>query len=294
MTRESSSSELATVAPTYFDSRLDELRKILPPNTVTAEAVARVIITALNKTPKLRECSEESILGCLMDIGSLGLLPNTPHGFAWIIPYWNSQLRVNQATLQVGFKGFCELAFRTSEVKMIKGDVVRDGDVFEYRKGSNVEEFVSHTKRIGTGRKDAEVVAAWNSIELLSGGVSIEVMDADELAKIRKMASSRNKDQAESPAWKYFADEMYKKSAVKRNLKLLQIGNMDTVRRAIEIDNKASNLLPGIDVPAKSEHRLILKDAPVEGETIVEELPPAEKIAQSSEKVDPATGEFKW
>lgn len=256
--------ELSTIEPTFFDSRLDEIRKILPPDTITAEALARVIITAINKNPKLRQCSEVSILECLMDIASVGLMPNTPHGFAYLIPYKIDG--VPTATLQIGYKGFCEIAYRSDNVKVIQGDVVRDGDEFSYAKGANIQQFVRHVKSLVRGRKDREILAAWNSVELINGGVAIEVMEADELEKIKRMAKRKEE---ETPAWKYFEDEMYKKTVVKRNLKLLQIGNMETIQRAIEIDNRAT-VIPGIDVPAKKEHNLVITDEPKEGEQILE------------------------
>lgn len=284
----------AKLPENFFDDIAGDIQKVIPQNSVTAEALTRIVLTAMNRTPDLRACSKASITAVLFDIASIGLMPNTPRNHCWLIPYRIEG--VLQATLQIGYLGFCELAYRTGEVKMIQADLVREGDSFVHEKNVNVPSVLKHSKRIGPGRKDAAILAAWASVELMSGGATIDVMDTDELAKIKRLANSRK----ESPAWKHFEDEMYKKCVVKRLLKLLQIGSMDTVRRAIEIDNKASNILPGIDVPAKSEHRLILKDAPAEGVTMVDELPPSQvsggkpEETPSGEKVDPATGEFRW
>lgn len=232
--------------------KFGDLLKVLP-DEKAALYFARIIVTALNKTPKIQECSTESILSAIFDLASLNLVPNSPIGHAYLIPYGGV------CTVQIGYKGFAELAYRSGEVKMVQADVVRDGDEFKYLKGANVQQFVSHCKNLTKGRDGREVIAAWASVELLNGGVAIEVMESDELAKIERLANAKK----ESPAWKYFADEMRKKTAVKRLLKLLQISNMETVRAAIELDNKSSGVLPEINGNGKAhpvEHKLTFGD----------------------------------
>lgn len=288
--------QLSKLLPeSYFDDKLPELKKVLPASGVTAEAIARVVITAMNKTPDLRACTPASIGACLMDICSLGLMPNTPRGHAWLIPY-----RIDgklTATLQIGYLGFCDLAYRTNQVKMIQADVVRDGDTFRYAKGvGDVRRFVEHIKAIGKGRKEKEVLAAWAAIELVNGGYSIEVADQDELFKIKAMAAARNREGKPSPAWKFFEDEMFKKTVLKRLLKLLQIDNMDIVHKAIDIDNRETGLLPGIDYPTKGEHKLIFKDEAKPGDTMVEPSDPGSTGGDElqKEKKDPETGEYEF
>lgn len=236
--------QLATLPSNHFDDRLDEIRKVLPEGVMSAEALARVTLTAINKTPALRECSKASLLGCMLDLATIGLMPNTPQGFAYLIPYGG------QATLQIGYKGYAELAYRSGQVKIIEADVVRDGDTFDYSKGTSA--FVKHTKQIGVGRSECNVLAAWARVELNNGGNTIEVLDADELKVIRRKADAKKP----SPAWKEFHDEMAKKTALKRLLKVLQVGNMPQIAQAIEIDNKHSDFAPA----EPKQHRLIFDE----------------------------------
>lgn len=58
-------------------------------------------LSALNTTPKLKDCTQLSFLAALMNAAQLGLEPNTPLGQAYLIPY-NSQF-------QIGYKGLIEL-----------------------------------------------------------------------------------------------------------------------------------------------------------------------------------------
>lgn len=240
--------QLSTLPASHFDGRLDELRKALPEKTITAEMLVRTTLTAINKTPALRECSEASLLGCMMDLATLALVPNTPLGHAYLIPYGG------QATLQIGYRGYAELTYRSGQVKIIKSAVVRAGDEFTYGVGTGDNAFVRHIPRIGKGRSNSELLAAWAAVEMMNGGNAVEIMDADELGKIEALANSKKA----SPAWKQWGDELRKKSCLKRLLKVLQIGNMDTVAKAVEIDAKHSEFEPF----APKEHRLTFEDAP--------------------------------
>ncbi len=65
-----------------------EIRKALP-EVITPERFTRMALSALNTTPKLRECTQMSFLAALMNAAQLGLEPNTPLGQAYLIPYNN-------------------------------------------------------------------------------------------------------------------------------------------------------------------------------------------------------------
>jgi len=49
------------------------------PQHMTPDRFARVALTALTKTPKLLDCTRESLLRCLMDCSQLGLEPDGRH-----------------------------------------------------------------------------------------------------------------------------------------------------------------------------------------------------------------------
>lgn len=261
-------SQLATLPADHFDGRLDEIVKVVPGgDKAMAQMLARVVLTALNKTPELRNCTPASILGCMFDLAAIGLVPNTPQQFAFLIPYGG------KCTLQIGYRGFCKLAYDSNQVKIIKAGVVREGDKFEYAKGT-ADCFVRHSEQLGRGRDKQPLIGAWASVELLNGGVTVEVMDADELDKIMKLSKS--------PASKIWGDEFRKKSVVKRMLKLLQIGGMTMVHKAIEIDNKSP--LPEPPKP----HTITFEDS--EPAALTDEEPQPATIEEGER--DAATGEY--
>lgn len=65
-----------------------QIKKALPA-VITPERFTRMALSALNTTPKLKECTQISFLAALMNAAQLGLEPNTPLGEAYLIPYNN-------------------------------------------------------------------------------------------------------------------------------------------------------------------------------------------------------------
>ena len=54
------------------------------PKHLSPERFARIAITALTRTPKLQQCSKESVMKCLLDLSAIGLEPDGRH--AHLIP----------------------------------------------------------------------------------------------------------------------------------------------------------------------------------------------------------------
>lgn len=269
------SRQLTTLPADHFDGRLEELAKVIPSGEKeTAARLARFVLTALNKTPELRNCTPESVMGCMYDLAAIGLEPNTPAGLAYLIPYGG------KCTLQIGVNGFAKLAYNSNQVKVIKSGVVREGDRFEYV-NSTKEPYLNHTISLGRGRDKQPLLATWASVELINGGVYIEVMDADDSDKILRLSKS--------PASKTWEDEFRKKSVLKRALKRLQIGGMETVVKAVEIDNRNT-----VTLPVHKPHAITFEDS----ETIpkLEDAsvthPDESRFDGRDEERDPETGEY--
>lgn len=92
---------------------------------ITADEFMMSIMTAVKKTPKLLECDPKSLFGAILLSAELGLKPNTPEGWAYILPYGK------EAQFQVGYKGLIEIAYRSSQVKGIKGVPVYANEFYE-------------------------------------------------------------------------------------------------------------------------------------------------------------------
>lgn len=102
------------------------------------EAMMRVMAFAVMKTPNLKECHPMSLLGAMMTCAQLGLMPNTPQGHAYLIPFKNRKKGIMEVNLILGYRGLMDLAMRSGKVLSITSAVHYAGDpVWTYREGTN-------------------------------------------------------------------------------------------------------------------------------------------------------------
>lgn len=101
----------------------------------------RAAVTSFAQTPRLRECTPQSVLGALYVSAQLGLEVGGPRGLAYLVPFWNKDLVRSdggrggfEAQLIVGYRGFVDLFYKAG-AKSVQWFVIREGDLF--RKGSD-------------------------------------------------------------------------------------------------------------------------------------------------------------
>jgi recombination protein RecT len=197
-----------------------EIAKVLPKH-MTPERMARVAMTALRRTPKLRECSPESFFKCLMDLSSWGLEPDGRR--AHLIPY------NRECTLILDYKGIVELAMRSGRISTIHSDVICENDDFVYDRG----EVVRH--RIEFGHPRGEVLGVYCLVKFKEGAEKAEVMTTDEVEVIRKRSKAGN-----SGPWKTDWNEMAKKTVFRRCSKWLPLTAEQADAMERDVDAPAS------------------------------------------------------
>ena len=174
------------------------------PKHLSAERFTRIAITALTRTPKLQDCTQESFFKCLLDLSAMGLEPDGRR--AHLIPYGK------EATLIIDYKGLVELVRRSGDVNKIHADVVCEHDVFRHNMGEVLEHSFSLKEDRGA------VVAAYAQVWMTSGEIKAEVMPKKEVDAIR------NKSRAgKSGPWVDHYNEMAKKTAFRRLTKWLTL-----------------------------------------------------------------------
>jgi len=184
---------------------------------MTPDRFTRVVLTTINKTPKLSECTRESLLACLMDCSALGIEPD--NRMAYLIPYGN------QCTLVIGYKALVALARRSGEISDIHADVVCANDFFEYSFGS--EGRLVHKPKLGDR---GDVVAAYSFAKLKDGSCSYEVMDLEEISAIKNRSKA-----SKSGPWVTDFNEMAKKTVFRRHSKWLPVSS-EKMQEALEKD----------------------------------------------------------
>lgn len=204
------------------------------PAHLTAERFARVALTCLTRTPKLMDCTQESVMRCLLDLSALGIEPDGRR--AHLIPYGNN------CTLIIDWKGLAELVLRSGLIAKLHADIVCENDVFEYNLGEIKEHKIDFTKDRG------QMYAAYAMATTKEGQNFVAVMTKTEIEAIRKRSRSGN-----SGPWQTDYAEMAKKTAFRRLAKWLPLSA--EFRDAMEKDGDvlAAGDSPSRAVAAKSE-----------------------------------------
>ena len=134
-----------------------ELARALPKH-VTADRMARIVLTAIRMNPKLAETTQASFLGCVLSCAVLGLEPNTPLGLAYLIPRKNNKQGGRQeCTLQIGYQGMIDLASRAGVT--VYAYAVRKGDEFHVQLGMNPN--VEHVPSDDADRESKPITHAY-------------------------------------------------------------------------------------------------------------------------------------
>lgn len=224
------------------------------PKHITPDRMMRVALTAINKNPKLAECTRESMFSALMTCSELGLEPDGRR--AHLIPY------KDRATLILDYKGLIELAKRSGMVRVFRAELICDNDKFSYRNGK-----VDH--EIDFRKPRGNVYAVYSYVLDNEGNEDYEVMTRDEVEGIRRRSRS-----GDSGPWVTDWNEMAKKTVIRRHSKRLTLS--PEFQKAIEKDDDTlidiTNQV-GIE-PAKGVNGVISKLNKTV--TVVEDSPKAE------------------
>ena len=182
-----------------------------------AQQFATHIAIMAQKEPKIRNAKPESVVAAMMACVHLNLMPNTPEGLAYIIPYGDS------IQFQVGYKGLVKLAQRSGQIKSLNAELIFEGDEWDVELGT--ERKLTHKPNFDVDRTDySKVTHAYMTAVLINGDRVFEVMTRKELDKIQNSSKAQSGD----TPWKKWPAEMAKKSVVKRATKLLPSSDEDT------------------------------------------------------------------
>jgi recombination protein RecT len=209
------------------------------PKHITADRMARIVLTEIRRVPKLVECGRDSLLGAVMTCSQLGLEPGNGLGHAYLLPF-DKRAKVEgqwktvgtDCQLIIGYRGMIDLARRSGQIVSLSARSVFQSDRFNYRFG--LDETIEHIPADGERGNLTHVYAV---AKLKDGGVQFEVMSRAEIEKVR--AGSKAKD---SGPWVSHFEEMAKKTAIRRLFKYLPVSI--EMQRAVTLDEQGEAGLP--------------------------------------------------
>jgi recombination protein RecT len=206
--------------------RKSSLKRLLP-RTVDMEWFLAEVRVSFARNPDLLKCAESphgqaSIFDAVTACAQLGLSPSGRLGSAHLIPF-NTSVKVGEkwtkvhlCQLVVGYRGYLDLVRRTGEVTTLHAEVVYEGEPFMHREGLAPD--IQHEPK--RDEEPGALRAVYAYAVMKDGFKQHVVMYRPDIARVR--ASARGADNDKSP-WKTAESEMWKKSAVRRLVKMLPL-----------------------------------------------------------------------
>jgi recombination protein RecT len=195
------------------------------PKHLTPDRIIKVALTAINKTPKLLECTKESLLGAIMQAAELGLEPGGALGEGYLVPYKVKGVMV--ATFVPGYRGLISLARRSGQIVSIEARVVNQRDAFSCCLGLDPD--LKHTPAWEEA-DPGPLRLVYAVAKLKDGGVQFEIMSLAQIQAVRAKSQAGNYG-----PWVDNFEEMAKKTVIRRLFKYLPV-SVEMVR-AEEINN---------------------------------------------------------
>lgn len=211
------STEIVTVQD-FMTKQKDLIARVLP-KTITPERMLGIFNMILKSTPALAKCSQESLIGAVIQTAQLGLTPGNI-GHVHLVPFWNGKKKCNEVQLICGYKGLLELVNRSGQATIMTSEVVHEKDYFEYELGLNPK--LSHKPAVGDR---GGIIGVYCIAKNLIANEKVFVyLQKEEVEKIKEQSLSKVKDEFKkySP-WVAWEDAMYKKTAVRNIVKLLPL-----------------------------------------------------------------------
>lgn len=207
------------------------------PKHLTPERMIRVALTAVSGNERLAECEPLTIAASVVQASILGLEPNSVLGECYLIPYWNSKLKIPGSNklggyacqMQPGYQGLVKIARNSGQFSIIDAQPVHEGDEFDFEKGSDT--WWRH-KWAKTGTR-GRIIGYWAGYVLKDGSKNFEYMTVESINEHRDKYSQgaylkergayvKDKDGNKilQGPWRDSPDWMYRKTPLKQVLKL--------------------------------------------------------------------------
>lgn len=90
------------------------------------------IVSAVQSTPALQECTSPSIVNAALLGEALNLSPSSQLGQFYMVPFDNRKKGCKEAQFQLGYKGYIQLAERSGYYKKLNVLAIKEGELIRY------------------------------------------------------------------------------------------------------------------------------------------------------------------
>ena len=187
--------------------KLDSVSDALPKDFNKARFVQNAL-ALVNENPNIAKYGQQKIMAGLLKGAYLGLDFYSKE--CYLVPYGND------LNYQTDYRGAKKLAKKYSirPIKDIYAKLVHEGDFFEEKIIGGEQSFDFKPKPFNDGK----IIGAFAVVLYTDGGMAYDTMSLADLENTRKASKASN-----SPAWKNFTGEMYKKTVLHRLCKHIEL-----------------------------------------------------------------------
>lgn len=212
-------------------------------------------INVVKRNPELLNCERATLLGAILQSAELGLVPNTPFGLSYIIPYNRSYKddqgkwqKSKDAQFQIGYQGWLEIMYRNPRISNIQTHLIYNNEEFEEISGSKPD-YIHKKKKPNERGEPAGVYAV--AFLKDSDNPIIKVLWKEELEDFKKISQGAykavykdgkptgEKEENENSPWNSTDKDpqrwMWRKTVIKQLSKMLP--KTTEIEKAYHVDN---------------------------------------------------------
>lgn len=207
---------------------------ILVGGEAQARTFVRVVLTAVQQTPRLIEADRRTLLLACMKAARDRLMPD---GKEAVLNIYNTKVKDDKTGRDTWVEsvqylpmaaGLIKKMYQSGEVSFVDSAAVYANDEFIFERGDNPKLVHRPTMADDAGI----IIAAYVVVKLTNGEIKREVMPRRDIEKVR--AASKAPD---GPGWKNWYDQFAIKSVIKRSYK--QLPSSVELEQVIASDNEA-------------------------------------------------------
>lgn len=195
------------------------------------------IVSAVQATPALQECTNTSILSAALLGESLNLSPSPQLGQYYLVPYDNRKKGAKEAQFQLGYKGYIQLALRSGQYKKLNVMAIKEGELIRFDPLN--EEIEVNLIQDEEAREEAPTVGYYAMFEYLNGfRKSIYWSREKMVAHAKKFSPGYQRDLEKGSQYTFWSknfDEMAFKTMLRQLISKWGVMNIDIVQ-AVDAD----------------------------------------------------------
>lgn len=195
------------------------------------------IVSAVQATPALQECTNSSILSAALLGESLNLSPSPQLGQFYMVPYDNRSKGAKEAQFQLGYKGYIQLAIRSNQYKKLNVLSIKQGELVRFDPLN--EEIEVRLIEDEYTREETPTIGYYAMFEYTNGFRKAMYWSREKMeAHAKKYSPGYKKDLEKGTQWTFWAkdfDGMAYKTMLRQLISKWGIMSIDLVQ-AIDAD----------------------------------------------------------